>query len=127
MKAQGRTSRSTAGRHFLAWWTVAIQTAVIQNDSDRARTGRRADLRDVGSRWAEIVSSGSPRWPHLPWSADGFAEFFLRIQSIEGWSTLALWGRFADSLTEADLTVVDRLIQQAVQQVLQQVGPDVFR
>ncbi|MGA7119714.1 MAG: hypothetical protein WBY94_06430 [Polyangiaceae bacterium] len=110
VKAQGRTSRSTAGRHFLAWWTVAIQTAVIQNDLDRARTGRRADLRDVGSRWAEIVSSGSARWPHLPWSADGFAEFFLRIQSIEGWSTLALWGRFADSLTEADRLVARHVV-----------------
>ena len=110
VKAQGRTSRSAAGRRALAWWAVAVQTMVIQNDFDRDRIARRAELRDVASRWAEILSSGSARWPHLPWLADGFAEFFVRIQSIKGWSTQALWERFDDSLTEADRLVARHVV-----------------
>ena len=110
VKAQGRTSRSPAGRRFLAWWAIAIQAMVVQNDLDREGIAKRADVREIGSRWAEILSTGSARWPHLPWSADGFAEFFVRIQAVKGLSTQELWERFDGSLTEADRLIARHIV-----------------
>lgn len=102
LETQGRTSRSARGRRFLAWWTVAVQTRVVQNNLVRNGVARRAAPEQVALAWAEVLRGGQERWPRLPWLVPGFAEYFLNVKEVRGWSERQLWSAFDEQLTAAD-------------------------
>jgi hypothetical protein len=103
----GRTSAAAAGRRFFGWWVVVTQARALQYDLDRHQLsqGPRGTLAlpaTLAGSWGEILESGARRWPHLPWSSRGFAEFYLHTRALEGWSLDELWQHFGGQLAAAD-------------------------
>jgi hypothetical protein len=121
---QGRSSRSAAGRRFFGWWACALQARIASYNFVRRGTAQKVDAGEVAALWAQIESSAADRWPHLPWTAPGFADFFLQQAIAHRWNADALWARFGEQLGAADRlaarhvvpflafeTVVDRRVQ----------------
>jgi hypothetical protein len=98
----GRISQTARGRRFFAWWMVAEEARVLQNNFAHHGVGRVAEPRALAASWAEILQSGARRWPRLPWSSPGFTEFYLNTRALEGWTVDDLWSHFGGQLTEAD-------------------------
>lgn len=101
-KARGRLSRSAEARRFFAWWNVVVHARVVRYNLERHHSTRALDSRELADTWAQIVSSGSARWPHLPWRVPGFAEYFSNVEHVLGLTPQALWRRFERQLSQAD-------------------------
>jgi hypothetical protein len=102
VKTQGRLSRSPEARRFFAWWSVAALARVIEYNAARHGQTKPVVPESLAEAWADLASSGLARWPHLPWRAPGFSEYFLNLQQVAHSTRAALWQRFELQLNRAE-------------------------
>jgi hypothetical protein len=102
LKTRGRLSRSPEARRFFAWWSVVVQARTVNYNLERHHLQRAAEPRELAGRWAEIVTTGLARWPHLPFRVPGFAEYFLNVEQVDALSLPALWRRYERQLDHAN-------------------------
>ena len=101
----GRVSRSPQGRRFFAWWMVATEADVVQNNFGQHGINKVAKVAtpvELATAWAGILESGMREWPRMPWSSPGFSAFFVNTAALEGWTVDELWRGFRAQLSDAD-------------------------
>ncbi|HET9932998.1 MAG TPA: hypothetical protein VFQ35_19985, partial [Polyangiaceae bacterium] len=110
LKTQGRLSRSADARRFFAWWNVSALTRVVRAAKGAERVYDTLDSHGIARSWAELTSSALTRWPHLPWRAPGFSEYFVTLEHVAHLPLPALWQRFEPQLNSAEALSVRHVV-----------------